>query len=219
MKRMILGLAALIAAIGARAQDPWYAQDFSVSYVKYAYSGNNARNESLDKTITVSRKGNELYIHMESLMGPTDATYVFENGQVLYYKLDARKHEASKSVKGGTYADATSALKAQMKRDEVLASLFQEYPKPDPKQATVKFLGRDAYEVTRSKTISAGSVTSTSSSHFVVDKETGAVLKSRTAMSGSSSNFDKVMFECQTFNPTTPDYSKNVTSLAGYTVK
>jgi hypothetical protein len=52
-----------------------------------------------------------------------------------------------------------------------------------------------------------------------VDKETGAVLKSRTAMSGSSSNFDKVMFECQTFNPTTPDYSKNVTSLAGYTVK
>ena len=66
MKRMILGLAALIAAIGARAQDPWYAQDFSVSYVKYAYSGNNARNESLDKTIAVSRKGNELYIHMES---------------------------------------------------------------------------------------------------------------------------------------------------------
>ena len=114
---MILGILAIFASLSASAQEPWYAKDFSVSYVKYAYSGNNARNESLDKTITVSRKGNELYIHMESLMGPTDATYVFENGQVLYYKLDARKHEASKSVKGGTYAAATGALLAQMKRD------------------------------------------------------------------------------------------------------
>ena len=219
MKRLILGFFALFAAIAAGAQEPWYAKDFSVSYVRYAYSGNNARNASLDKTIYVSRKGNELYVHMDSMMGPYDAIYVFENGQVTDYVLNSRRHEASKSVKGGTYADATSGLRARMKKDDVLALLLQEYPAPEAGQATVRFLGRDAYEVTRSKTVSAGSVTSTSASHFVVDKETGAVLKSRTSMSGSSSNFDKVMFECKSFNPTAPDYSKNVTSLAGYTVK
>lgn len=208
-------------APGAIDQEKWYDKDFSVTYVKLVYGERNERKPDRDITISVSKKGNELYYHMgndNSRVGPYDAIYQYEDEQIIEYVLNKKEKVARRKVRDMPYPDASAAIWARMNQQDVMDLLLKNRPAPEQGQATIQYAGREAYEVTKTNTAGTGDNASTNTNIFIVDKETGIILRRRTILTNRLGEMDRVTIEVKSFSTTTPDYSNNLTSLEGFLI-